>query len=64
PAGLGRTYPAPSFGWVQAKFGYAIATPADEIGTWRLVMRDPDGRDFARCGLRSGTMYCRDLPAS
>ena len=63
PAGPGLAYPAPSFAWTQARFGYVIATPQSTPGAWRMAMRGPDGRDFARCGLRSGTMYCRTLQA-
>ena len=62
PAGPGRAYPAPTSAWVQVRFGYAMATPQPDTGAWRMAMRDPDGKDFARCGLRSGSLYCRTLP--
>jgi hypothetical protein len=61
PAGPGQTYPAPTSAWVEVKFGYVMATPGDKDGVWRMDMRDPDGQDFARCGLRAGQMYCRTL---
>jgi len=61
PAGPGLAYPAPSFAWTQARFGYVIAFSQSTPGTWRMAMRGPDGRDFARCGLRSGNMYCRNV---
>jgi hypothetical protein len=58
-AGAGQQYPAPSWAWVDARFGYAIATPGTAAGQWRLDMREPDGTAFARCGLASRELYCR-----
>lgn len=58
----GQTYPAPSWAWVAPRFGYAIATPSADGGAWRLQMKDPLGGTFARCGVRSGSIYCADTP--
>lgn len=60
--GPGQTYPVPRSAWVDVRFGYAIATPQEAPGTWRLQMRDPAGADFATCGLRNQQLYCRTLP--
>jgi hypothetical protein len=57
--GNGLSYPAPSWAWVQARFGYAIAEPGADAGTWRITMRDPAGADFAKCGLRGQSLFCR-----
>lgn len=64
PFGPGQSYPPPTSAWLDVRFGYAIAEPQSTMGSWRILMRDPDGRDFARCGLRSGQMYCRTLTAN
>ena len=58
----GTTLPAPSWAWVDVRFGYAMATPGTDLGQWRLSMRDPKGTEFARCGLADRELYCRDLP--
>ena len=57
--GPGQTYPVPRSAWVDVKFGYALATPQSAPGAWRLQMRDQAGQDFATCGLRNTTLYCR-----
>ena len=57
----GQGYPAPSWGWVGVRFGYAIASPQAERGSWRITMKDPSGMTFARCGLANRELYCRDL---
>ena len=53
-------YPAPTWGWVGVRFGYAMASPQAERGSWRITMKDPTGLAFARCGLASRELYCRD----
>lgn len=58
-AGGGQAYPAPSWAWVDVRFGYAMATPGAMSGQWRLDMRSPDGATFARCGLNDRVLYCR-----
>ena len=60
-AGPGQTYPAPTQAWNETRFGYAIAEPQSDAGAWTIWMRAPDGRDFGRCGLRPGSLYCRTL---
>ena len=55
----GTSLPAPSWAWVDVRFGYALATPGTEPGQWRLSMRDPDGTQVARCGLADRRLYCR-----
>lgn len=57
-AGPGQSYPAPSWAWVAPTFGYAMASPNDERGSWRIKMKDPSGAAFARCGVRRGQIYC------
>lgn len=59
PLGDGISLPAPDWAWVDVRFGYAVATPGAERGQWRLSMRDPQGRQFARCGLDDRQLYCR-----
>jgi hypothetical protein len=63
PAGPGLAYPAPSSAWVATRFGYAIATPNAESGSWRIRMKDPSGAAFARCGVRSRQISCADSPS-
>jgi len=58
----GAGYPAPSWAWVSPRFGYALATPNAQAGSWRISMRDPAGQQFARCGLRAGSLFCTDTP--
>lgn len=58
--GEGRTYPSPTSAWVQSRFGYSIATPNADAGSWTLDMRSPDGSSFARCGVKARQIYCRD----
>ena len=58
-AGDGRTYPAPPWAWNQSRFGYVIAEPQAQPGSWRFSMRDPDGRVFGRCGLKERQIFCR-----
>ncbi len=53
-------YPAPMWGWVGVRFGYAMASPQADRGSWRIAMKDPNGATFARCGLAQRTLYCRD----
>lgn len=60
-AGAGRTYPSPSWAWVEATFGFAIATPNDEAGSWSLSMRGVDGTPFGRCGLKDRQLFCKTL---
>jgi 3',5'-cyclic AMP phosphodiesterase CpdA len=60
----GQAYPAPSWAWVAPRFGYAIATPGSDAGTWRIRMMDPLGRAFARCGVRARALFCSDTPPS
>jgi hypothetical protein len=55
----GTSLPAPSWAWVDVRFGYALATPGADAGQWRLSMRDPRGAPFARCGLNDRQLYCR-----
>ncbi|MBI1352241.1 MAG: hypothetical protein GC156_14135 [Actinomycetales bacterium] len=57
--GDGRAYPSPRWAWVAVRFGYAIAQPGAAPGQWRLSMHDPQGRQFARCGLSDRQLYCR-----
>lgn len=57
--GSGQAYPAPSWAWVDVRFGYAMATPGDDAGQWRLDMSAPDGTRVAHCGLRDRSLYCR-----
>ena len=59
PQASGQAYQAPSWAWVDARFGYAIARPGTESGQWRLTMHDPQGEPFARCGLADRALYCR-----
>jgi hypothetical protein len=59
----GSAYPAPDWAWVAVRFGYAIATPNDERGSWRIQMKDPSGAAFAGCGLRNREVYCVDRAA-
>ena len=54
-------YPAPSWGWVGVRFGYAMASPQADSSSWRIMMKDPDGGTFARCGLANRELFCRDL---
>lgn len=56
-AGAGLTYPAPSSAWVDVRYGYAVAEPRPEA--WHPTLRDPPGDEFARCGLRERSLYCR-----
>ena len=41
---------------------YAYATPNAQAGSWRISMHDPAGQQFARCGLRAGSLFCTDTP--
>lgn len=59
----GPGYPAPSWAWVAPRFGFALATPNDQAGSWRISMREPTGAQFARCGLARAEMYCTDTPS-
>ena len=54
----GTALPAPSWAWVDVRFGYALATPGPDAGQWRLSMRDPQGTEFARCGLANRQIAC------
>lgn len=58
PPGAG--YPAPSWAWIAPRFGYALATPNAEAGSWRIAMHDPSGSPFARCGLKDASLFCAD----
>ena len=58
--GPGKAYPLPAWGWVDVRFGYALATPGSSAGAWQMSMRDPAGKQFARCGLAHRELYCRD----
>ncbi len=60
-AGPQGQYPAPAWAWVAPRFGYAMATPNDERGSWRIRMKDPSGAAFARCGVRGRQIFCADL---
>lgn len=60
--GEGKTYPMPSWAWVDVKFGYAMATPNETAGSWRLDMKAADGSRFARCGVRDRSLYCASTP--
>ncbi len=57
--GTDKSYPAPTSGWVDVRFGYVMATPQSSGGAWRLAMRDPSGSTFATCGLRNRSIFCR-----
>lgn len=58
--GAGLPTQPPSSGWVAVRFGYAMAYPNDDAGSWRLSMRGTSGQQFARCGIRDQRIYCRD----
>jgi hypothetical protein len=58
----GQTYPPPVSAWIAPRFGYAIARPNAQAGSWRIDMKDPSGHQFARCGVTNRQIYCRDLP--
>ena len=58
--GPDAAYPAPSWAWVAPRFGYAIARPNDERGSWRIQMKDPSGAAFARCGVKDRQIFCAD----
>lgn len=62
PPGVG--YPAPSWAWVAPRFGYALAMPNAEAGSWRIAVLDPSGSPFARCGLKEAVLFCADTQAS
>jgi 3',5'-cyclic AMP phosphodiesterase CpdA len=58
----GQAYPPPVSAWIAPRFGYAIARPNAQAGSWRIEVNDPLGRQFARCGVANRQIYCRDLP--
>lgn len=58
----GQGYPPPVSAWIAPRFGYAIARPNPQPGSWRIDMKDPSGQQFARCGLANRQIYCRDVP--
>ncbi len=58
----GQAYPPPVSAWIAPRFGYAIARPNAQAGSWRIEVNDPLGRQFARCGVAKRQIYCRDLP--
>ena len=55
---LAPPYPAPTSTWVDATFGYAIATPNLRDATWRFSQRDQRGLEFARCALSHREVSC------
>jgi hypothetical protein len=58
----GQSYPAPVSAWVAPRFGYAMAYPGTTIGSWRLLMKEPLGGQFARCGIARRSIYCANVP--
>lgn len=60
----GAGYPAPSWAWVAPRFGYALASPNPDEGSWRIAMLDPAGSQFARCGLKDASLFCTDTPSA
>lgn len=56
--GTGKEYPAPSWAWVNPRFGYAMAYPNAKTGSWRLAMLDSTGRQFGRCGINDRKLFC------
>ena len=58
--GDGKTYPAPAWAWTNAQFGYALARPTSEAGSWSFAMKDQHGSQFASCGLVDRSLYCRN----
>ena len=53
-------YPAPTSGWWDVRFGYALVQPRAN-GNWLWQMKTPDATLFRNCVLASGTMKC-DVP--
>jgi hypothetical protein len=51
-------YPAPTWSWTLAEFGYAIGTPGARPGRWTLRLRDMDGRRQATCAVAGRTIRC------
>jgi hypothetical protein len=56
----GMAYPAPTSGWWDIRYGYALVRPRPN-GNWLWQMKTPGAVLFRNCVLGSGTMKC-DAP--
>lgn len=56
----GTAYPAPTSGWWDVRYGYALVRPRPN-GNWLWQMKTPGSVLFRNCVLGSGTMKC-DAP--
>jgi hypothetical protein len=56
----GQQYPPPTSAWVSARFGYAMAHPGAQPGSWRMQVKDPAGSTFATCGISDRRIHCVD----
>lgn len=52
-----KAYPAPTSGWWDVRFGFAMAHPTPSR-SWSMEMNDPVGETFARCSVAGQQVDC------
>lgn len=52
-----KSYPAPTSGWWEVRFGYAMAHPGAR-GSWSMDINDPVGETFAHCSVANALVAC------
>lgn len=52
-----KAYPAPTSGWWDVRFGYAMAHPSAS-GSWSMEINDPMGDTFAHCSVARKQVDC------
>lgn len=52
-----KAYPAPTSGWWDVRFGFAMAHPS-ATGAWSMEMKDPLGDVFAQCSVAKKRVDC------